>query len=148
MQLTCTGHAPGVVFVPTVQDHETLPAPSVRFGSSPFALLGPEAYVTVIVQIAFGAVIALAPAVAPRRTGLVTLNKMSSAARVVSSWIPLAAGEAIVASGVRTDVDVGTLVCAGVAAVVPPAHALTTTVTATRTARPRLTLPSSLVRVA
>lgn len=146
MQVTSSGHEPGVVFVPTVHDHETFPAPSVLFGSSPVALLGPDAYVTVIVQIAFGAVIALATAVPPRRTGLVSRTEISSAARTESSVMPPVAGAAFVAAASGTGGEGGgeTLARAGVAAL-PPAHALATRATVTRTACPRLTAPSSLV---
>lgn len=72
MQATSTGHDPGVVRVLTVHDQETLPALSAVFGPRPCAVLGPDEYVTVIVQLELADVVATAVAVLPRATGLVT----------------------------------------------------------------------------
>ena len=57
MQVTVTGHLPGVVVAPTFQVQLTEPAASAVFGSSPLAALGPESYVTTMLHDAFGAVV-------------------------------------------------------------------------------------------
>lgn len=59
-QLTSTGHEPGIVLVGTVQDQETSPAPSAALASRPCAVVGPEECVTVMVQSAYGTVLAVA----------------------------------------------------------------------------------------
>lgn len=51
MHATSMGQEPGVVRVPTVQDQLALPAPSATLETSPCAVLGPDAYVTVIEQL-------------------------------------------------------------------------------------------------
>jgi hypothetical protein len=73
-QRTSIGHDPVVVFVPTVQDQVALPLESVVFGPSPWAVLGPLLYRTVIEQSALAAVWMVACPVPPRDTGERTLE--------------------------------------------------------------------------
>lgn len=66
---TSIGQAPGVVCVPTVQDQLTKPLPSAIFVVSPCAVLGPDAYVTVLEHDTPGAMRIVTRPIEPRVTG-------------------------------------------------------------------------------
>jgi hypothetical protein len=55
VQVTVTGHVPGVVRVPTFQVHATAPEADAVFGYRPAAVEGPDLYSTSMEQFALGA---------------------------------------------------------------------------------------------
>ena len=95
------------MFEPTVHDHCARPLPSAVTGPSPFAVLGPLLYVTVMEHAAPGTVATTTCAVPPRDTGLRTLTKDNDAGRGVAG----AAMELVGATGAR---DAGAVDGAGV----------------------------------
>jgi len=70
--VTTTVQVPGVVFDPTRQVHETLPALSAVLGTKPVAVLSPDLKMTVMEHFAPGVVLAVHRAVLPALTGDVT----------------------------------------------------------------------------
>ncbi len=116
------GHDPSVVFAPTVHDQLTLPMPSAIFAVRLCAELGPEAYVTVIVQLAPGVVRTVTCPVPPRRTGERTDVKVTVAGGDVGATVGTGVGAGVVAEvrgGVGAAAGAGAAVACGVAEVVP-----------------------------
>jgi hypothetical protein len=70
--IAAIGHVPGVVFVPTVHVHTTVPFAFAVRGPRPAALDGPGLVMTEIAHIAPGIVCRCASALPPRATGDVT----------------------------------------------------------------------------
>jgi hypothetical protein len=68
------GYVPSAVREPTVHDHDSVPAEFAFLSTSPFAVLYPLSYVTVIEQLAPAAVLMLTFAVPPFGTDDVRLT--------------------------------------------------------------------------
>lgn len=120
--------------MPTVHDQAIAPEPPAVFCPRPWALVGPPAYVTVIVQVACAVVRASARAVEARRTGEVT---DSVAGCVTAADVAMRQTAVGVAALDNVVAGFGNRVGVGVGADVSAAPRVTAVVAAASTALPR-----------
>jgi hypothetical protein len=101
-----TGHDPAPTVVPIVQLHDTTPAVSVCFGSSPGAVLAPLLNITVIVQRRLGPARAVTEAVEPGATdpGSLVMTTLEAGSAV---GCDVAAGTVVGTAAVGTEIAVG-----------------------------------------
>ena len=111
-QLTMAVDVPGLVLVPTFHVHETLPEdPAIGCGFNPTATeMVPEAYLTLAVHVAPGAVRATRVALAPWLTDAGTLVMLTESEATGEAGAPALATGAAVTAAVARGADVGSAV--------------------------------------